>query len=115
MPDGQRADIHTDADGGGRFVLAAGNISFPLGLTTVPPDAAGRPDIQVAPDDGDAVAFSTERSLLAWPTPLEINFITGHSPIGRRNVHVRLIWRKRSGATLTMVWRYEQGFYVPSG
>jgi hypothetical protein len=75
---------------------------------------AGAPepyDIWFAPDPGDSVTFRVAHSALAWPTPFELNFITGKSPSWKRNVYYTLAWRKGDGATLEMVWRYEQWLY----
>ena len=52
-----------------------------------------------------------DRSMLSWPTPLEINFISGHSPSWKRHFITGLIWEKPDGGRLEMVWRYEQYFY----
>jgi len=35
------------------------------------------------------------------------------SPWWKRYVYYRLVWSKRSGAKLEMLWRYEQDFYIP--
>ena len=51
------------------------------------------------------------RSVLSWPTPFEINFMTGHSPSWKRHLYYKLRWKKTTGATLDMIWRYEQFFY----
>src|SRR5262249_34099515 len=75
----------------------------------------GWPSAGFVPEPGDAVAFVAERSLLAWPTPLDLNFMTGHSPSWKRNVYYRLSWRKPSGATLDLVWRYQQWVYDGAG
>lgn len=97
------------------LILRAGGNAFPLGPRIGPPDKSGRPDIAFAPEPGDQVSFTVARSLLSWPTPLDINFMTGQSPQWRRNLYFRLAWRKPSGAALSMGWRYEQWFYVADG
>jgi hypothetical protein len=71
-------------------------------LTTVPPA-------------GDDASIQVRRSILSWPTPFEINFMTGHSPSWKRHVYYRLLWKKPSGAKLEMLWRYEQYFYPGNG
>lgn len=65
----------------------------------------------VKPEPGDQARFRIERSLLSWPTPLAINFMTGHSPSWKRHLYYRLIWEKPNGGRLEMVWRYEQYYY----
>jgi hypothetical protein len=114
-PGDKPADLRVDIAPTGRLVLRAGGKAFPLGIRTDTPDDSGRPDVAFAPDPGDDVAFRAERSLFGWPTPFEMNFMTGHVPSWRRNVYYRLLWRKRTGASLDMVWRYEQGFYGNDG
>jgi hypothetical protein len=37
--------------------------------------------------------------------------MTGHSPSWKRYRYHQLRWKKSSGATLDMLWRYEQFFY----
>src|ERR1700730_6928302 len=80
-----------------------------------PAPADGRPDIPFAADDGDEVVFSRDRSLIAWPTPFEMNWMTGHSPSWRRNLYYRLHWHKRSGESFDLVWRLEEGRYRDEG
>lgn len=67
--------------------------------------------LATAPQAGDEALLVRRRSALAWPTPFDFNFMTGHSPSWRRHVYYELRWKKPSGATLDMVWRYEQPFY----
>jgi hypothetical protein len=75
--------------------------------------ALGRVDdsLGVKPPPGDKARFQIERSMLSWPTPLAINFMTGHSPSWKRHLYYRLVWEKPEGGRLEMVWRYEQYFY----
>jgi hypothetical protein len=63
----------------------------------------------------DEVTYTAERSLLSWPTPLAMNFMTGWSSSWRRHIYYRLVWKQHSGATLEMVWRYEQWYYRRQG
>ena len=114
-PSGVSYGVRVDADASGRVVLQSPRGVFPLGSRIGLPDNSGRPDIAFAPDPGDAVTFTLDRSVLAWPTLFDLNFMTGASPIRRRNLYLRLSWRKRSGAALDMVWRYEQWFYARDG
>lgn len=65
----------------------------------------------IKPGPGDKARFCVERGMLSWPTPLEINFMTGHSPSWKRHLYYRLVWEKPNGGRLEMVWRYEQYFY----
>lgn len=72
-------------------------------------------DFSFAADPGDNVSLTVERSAFSWPTPFELNFMTGHSPSWKRNLYYTLAWRKASGAKLTMIWRFEQYFYNSDG
>ena len=63
------------------------------------------------PELGDRARLQVDHSMLSWPTPLAINFISGNSPSWKRNVYYRFIWEKPNGGRLEMVWRYEQYFY----
>ncbi len=63
------------------------------------------------PGPGDRARLQIDHSMLSWPTPLAINFISGHSPSWKRHVYYRLICEKPDGGRLEMVWRYEQYFY----
>src|SRR5215475_2078796 len=72
-------------------------------------------NLATVPPTGDDASIQVRRSILIWPTPFEINFMTGHSPSWKRHVYYRLIWKKPSGAKLEMLWRYEQYFYPGNG
>jgi len=92
---------------------------YPLRITW---DSQRRPVLSVegksfplSTEPADDVSFTIERSLMSWPTPLDFNFMTGVSPSWRRHLYYVLRWKKSSGATLKMVWRYEQYFYSNGG
>ena len=72
-------------------------------------------NLATAPPQDDNASIEIRRSLLSWPTPLDINFMTGHSPSWKRHLYYRLLWTKPSGASLEMLWRYEQYFYPRDG
>ena len=63
----------------------------------------------------DQAFLATRRSVLSWPTPFELNFMTGQSPSWKRHIYYEVHWKKASGVTLAMLWRYEQFFYPRSG
>jgi hypothetical protein len=67
------------------------------------------------PPAGDDASIEIRRSILSWPTPFEVNFMTGQSPSWKRHLYYRLLWKKPSGAKLEMLWRYEQYFYPGNG
>ena len=68
-------------------------------------------NLVTAPPAGDDAFIEIRRSILSWPTPFEVNFMTGHSPSWKRHLYYKLRWKKTTGATLDMIWRYEQFFY----
>jgi hypothetical protein len=68
-------------------------------------------NLNIVPSASDDAIIQIRRSVLSWPTPFEINFMTGHSPSWKRHLYYRLLWKKPSGAKLEMLWRYEQYFY----
>jgi hypothetical protein len=98
-------------DAGGRLVVAAGGATFVLGPRAGVVAALGGEAPAFAAEPGDETSFTTERSWLGWPTPFDFNFMTGRSPSWRRAVYYRLVWTKRSGARLEMIWRFEQYYY----
>jgi hypothetical protein len=71
--------------------------------------------LAVVPAPGDDALIEIRRSILSWPTPFELNFMTGQSPSWKRHLYYRLLWKKPSGAKLEMLWRYEQYFYPGNG
>ncbi len=98
-------------DAGGRLILSTGAESIVLG-SRVGPDAL---PATFASEPGDETSFTIERSWLSWPTPFELNVMTGRSPSWRRNRYYRLSWTKRSGARLELLWRFEQYYYAGDG
>lgn len=72
-------------------------------------------NLATVPPAGDDASIEIRRSILNWPTPFEVNFMTGHSPSWKRHLYYRVGWKKSSGATLEMLWRYEQYFYPGNG
>jgi hypothetical protein len=72
-------------------------------------------NLATVPPAGDDAFIEVRRSVLSWPTPFEINFMTSHSPSWKRHLYYRLLWKKPSGAKLEMLWRYEQYFYPGNG
>ena len=72
-------------------------------------------NLATVPPAGDEASIEIRRSILNWPTPFEINFMSGHSPSWKRHLYYRVRWKKSSGATLEMLWRYEQYFYPGNG
>jgi hypothetical protein len=92
-PDNQPFPMRIHFDSQGRPVLTESEKSFLLVF-----------------EPGDQASLTLRRSLLSWPTPLDLNFMTGHSTSKKRHLYYVLHWKKPSGPELTMVWRYEQHF-----
>ena len=97
-----------------QFALASGGKVFAFGPMASTTDGAAD-HLAAAPPSGDDVSLVTRRSILTWPTPFDFNFMTGQSPSWKRHIYYQLRWKKSSGATLEMLWRYEQYFYPRNG
>jgi hypothetical protein len=92
--------------------LAVANHGKVFAFGSVRPEAA---KLVAAPPTDDDASIEIRRSVLSWPTPFELNFMTGQSPSWKRHLYYRLLWKKPSGAKLEMLWRYEQYFYPGNG
>ena len=55
-------------------------------------------NLATVPPAGDDASIEIRRSILNWPTPFEVNFMTGHSPSWKRHLYYRVRWKKSSGA-----------------
>lgn len=66
-------------------------------------------------EPGDVLSYTIHHSLLSWPTPLELNFMTGFSPTWKRHLYHRFLWKKANGASLFIECRYEQWLYTSLG
>lgn len=92
-----------------QFVVRSGDHAIVLGRVD---DSSGEDrGTVIRPASGDKARFRVERGLLSWPTPFDLNFMTGQSPSWKRHLYYRLVWEKAYGGRLEMVWRYEQYFY----
>lgn len=112
--DNQKFPVTLCSDASNMAVLNRGGIRFTLGPRTNPVNSSGNPDIYFVPERGDALTFTTTRSVLGWPTPFEFSILT-RTPWWKRYVYYRLTWKKVSGAELAMLWRYEQDNFAGSG
>lgn len=97
-----------------QFALASGGKVFAFGPLISTPENAGD-HLATVPPAGDGASLAIRRSVLSWPTPFDFNFMTGQSPSWKRHIYYQLRWKKSSGATLEMLWRYEQYFYPGNG
>ena len=97
-----------------QFALSSSGKVFALGpLTTSTGD---NDDYLAAVPPADDQAFVvTRHSVLSWPAPFDLNFMTGQSPSWKRYNYHEVRWKKSSGAQLQLLWRYEQYFYPGNG
>jgi hypothetical protein len=93
-----------------QVAVASGGKVFAFGPSLSAVENGGD-HLAAAPQTGDEAFLVTRRSALSWPTPFDFNFMTGHSPSWKRHLYYELRWKKPTGATLDMIWRYEQSFY----
>ena len=97
-----------------QLALASSGKVFSFGpLKSAPEDDAER--LATAPPVGDHALVVTRHSVLSWPTPFEINLMTGNSPSWKRHTYYEIRWKKSSGTNLRMLWRYEQFYYPGNG
>jgi hypothetical protein len=94
----------------GQLALAAGGKVFAFG----PPQSEAE-NLAAVPPASDDASIVFRRSVLSWPTPFDLNFMTGHSPSWKRYLYYQVRWQKQNGAKLEMLWRYEQYFYSGDG
>lgn len=95
-------------DAARRLVARQGRVSLVLGPgagTMRGPDGS-MPALVAEP--GDRVSAVLDRSLLGWPAPYQVNWMTGYTPDWQRYLYYRLSWEKASGARLAIVRRYPQ-------
>jgi hypothetical protein len=97
-----------------QLALASSGKVFPLGpLTTTSENTGER--LATVPPPGDQAFLAISHSVLSWPTPFDLNFMTGQSPSWKRHIYQQIRWKKSSGTNLEMLWRYEQFFYPGNG
>jgi hypothetical protein len=97
-----------------QLALATSGKIFPFGPLTSNSDNPSERLIAVPPS-GDQAFLAMRHSVLSWPTPFDMNSMTGQSPSWKRNIYQEIRWKKASGARLQMLWRYEQCFYRGNG
>jgi hypothetical protein len=97
-----------------QLALATSGKVFPFGPLTSASETIGE-RLATVPPLGDQAFLATRHSVLSWPTPFEMNLMTGQSPSWKRHIYQEIRWKKSSGAKLQMLWRYEQFFYPGNG
>ena len=97
-----------------QLALATGGKVFRFGpVTATSENIAER--LATVPPSGDEAFLAIRHSVLSWPTPFDMNLMTGQSPSWKRNIYQEIRWKKSSGTKLQMLWRYEQFFYPGNG
>src|SRR5438067_10920842 len=97
-----------------QLALATSGKVFPFGPLTSSSENTAERLATVAPA-GNQALLAMRHSVLSWPTPFDMNLMTGQSPCWKRHTYQEIRWKKSSGAKLQMVWRYEQFFYRGNG
>lgn len=117
-------DLSLNASGPGELQVNIGTtkdnqlaLSFAEKVFPFGPVRSASEDENLAADvpASDHATVSIRHSALAWPTPFETNFMTGHSPSWKRHTYYRIAWDKSDGQKLELLWRYEQYFYGTDG
>jgi hypothetical protein len=90
-------------------------LSFAGKVFPFAPLRSGSENLTADVPTNDHAVMSIGRSAIAWPTPFDFNFLTGHSPTWRRHLYYKLDWQKENGANLELLWRYEDYFYSDNG
>jgi hypothetical protein len=112
--DNLRRDIRLQTDASNRVILSTEGCSFTLGPRTAEKEPPGSPRIAFAPEPGDEVSLTIDRSLLSWPA-YRLKIMGPPPSWWRRNFYYRLTWKKQSRASLDMLWRYEQRYFAQNG
>ena len=97
-----------------QLALASNGRVFPFGPLKSPPMNGGE-DLATEPPSRDQALVGTRHGGLSWPTPFDLNFMSGQSPSWKRHIYQEIRWKKSSGAILLMLWRYEQFHYPGNG
>src|SRR5260370_34762874 len=76
-----------------QLALSFGGKVFPFG-----PTQSGTENLVTVTPPGDVVTISIQHSPISWPNFFEINFMTGKSPLWKRHIYQKLVWKKPAGA-----------------
>ena len=71
-----------------QLALATSGNVFAFGPLTSASDGTGE-HLTTAPAPGDQAFLATRHSVLSWPTPFDLNFMTGQSPSWKRHTFIR--------------------------
>ena len=84
-----------------QLALATSGKVFPFGPLASTSENTGE-RLATVPPPGDQAFLSTRHSVLSWPTPFDMNLMTGQSPSWKRHIYQEIRWKKSSGAKLQM-------------
>ena len=96
MPNYSPYPMEMKVDSARQFVVQSGGHAIVLGRVDDSSDKGH--GMVIRPEPGDKARFRVERGLLSWPTPLAINFISGHSPSWKRHLITGWSGKSRMGA-----------------
>jgi len=111
---GQGLSLSVGSTKDNQLALATNGKVFPFGPLASTSENTGE-RLSTAPPSGDQAYLAMSHSVLSWPTPFDMNLITGQSPSWKRHTYQKILWKKSSGASLQMLWRYDQFFYPGNG
>jgi hypothetical protein len=114
-PDDRPIPLSIAPNANNQLILLLSGKSFPLGDLVPASSQEAAATLTVQPDKDDNAVLVTRRSFLSWPTPFDFNFMTGHAPSWKRHRYHQVIWSKRAGPRLEMLWRHDQYFYPAEG
>jgi len=93
-----------------QLALASSGKVFPFGPLTSASEITGE-RLATALPPGDQAFLAIRHSVLSWPTPFDLNFMTGQSPSWKRHTYYEIRWKKSSGSNLEMIWRTKNSFF----
>jgi hypothetical protein len=109
-----KAILQLSVDAAHHLVATTGGHTIVLGTESAKPLPDDNETIPAfAADPGDHITLTRTRGRIAWAN--WFSFTLGNSPSWKRFVTDRLVWTKASGATLTLLWRYEEYYYDSEG
>lgn len=98
-----------------RLIITVKGKSLVLGAPDGTVRNGGQPEPAFASEPGDQVTFGHKEGWYAWPNWFEMNFMTGNTAQWKRFATYKLIWKRPSGETLTLTWRFEHYNYPQDG
>ena len=95
-----------------QLALASSGKVFPFGpLKSVSGDTPERLATEPPPDD--QVLVTTRHSILSWPTPFDLNLMTGQSPSWKRHIYYEIVW-KNPPERICKWFGVTSNFFIPA-